>query len=87
MEILPYDQTIEVVKLYKKIDPEDFDGELFNNIVKANESTSKNQTGNFGSPNPNGQVKGVYGMLNLPNQNANIDMIDLNKDRKKIFKA
>lgn len=48
LEILPYDQTIEVVKLYKKIDPEDFDGELFNNIVKTNENMNRNIANNFG---------------------------------------
>ena len=91
MEILPYDQTIEVVKLYKKIDPEDFDGELFNNIVKANENISKNQTGNFGQSNKNAPTKGVYGMLSFPNLNTNVDLNEFNKDLKKkqklMFKA
>ena len=35
LEILPHNQTIEAVKLFKKITPKDFDSELFNNIVKT----------------------------------------------------
>ena len=33
LDILPPEETIEVVKLHKHLNPEDFDSPLFNNIM------------------------------------------------------
>jgi len=40
LEVLPKDQTIEVVGLYKKTNKQDFNNEMFNNIVKNGKKES-----------------------------------------------
>ena len=39
LDILPPEDTVEVVKLHKHLNPEDFDSPLFNNIIEGNKKT------------------------------------------------